>query len=97
MARHRLAHFADFPMPALRHDAYYGAFMAAARLELESNRYAFCDVTGREFEAGKEVSRYSNPADYEPARFVTRRAIFEDVFSRAIKSRAARLHNRAAA
>lgn len=91
--RHYIERFQDFPMPALRDDAYYGAYMLQARAELEAHRYMFDDKDGREFEQGREVSRYSNPADYNPADYPTRAAIFDDVFARAIKSRAARLYN----
>jgi hypothetical protein len=82
-------------MPALRLDAYYGAYMMQARNELETARYAFDAKTGTEFESGAWVSRYSNPPDYCPAEYATREAIFS-VFATAIKSRAARLANLAA-
>ena len=97
MKRQYLADYASFPMPRLRHDAYYGAFMNAARAELEASRYAFEPKDGREFEAGREVSRYSNAADYNSIDYATPEQIYECVFSRAIRSRAARLHNRAMA
>jgi hypothetical protein len=79
-------------MPALRLDAYFGAYMAQARKELETARYAFDAKTGTEYESGSWVGRYSNPADYNPADYTTRDAIFS-VFATAIKSRAARLAN----
>lgn len=93
--RHYISTFQEFPMPQLRDDAYYGAYMLQARQELERERYAFDDKDGREFEHGREVLRYSNPADYNPADYRTRQDIFDCVFARAIKSRAARLANRA--
>lgn len=93
--RHHIAAFTDFPMPALRLDAYYSAYMLQARQELESTRYAFDDKTGTEYESGSWVGRYSNPSDYDAAQYQTREAIFS-VFATAIKSRAARLANLAA-
>ncbi|HEY5793420.1 MAG TPA: hypothetical protein VIU82_00270 [Bosea sp. (in: a-proteobacteria)] len=95
--RHKIEHFRDFPMPALRADAYYSAELAAARAELERHSYAFCDKSGMEYESGAWVSRYSNPAEYDPSFYSSRQAIFDNVFAWAIKSRAARLHNRKAA
>ena len=95
MTRHYLATYQDFPMPRLRDEAYYGAFMRAARAELESARYSFDAKDGREFESGREVSRYSRQSDYNPAEYSTREQIFDCVFARAIKSRAAHLFNRA--
>lgn len=80
-------------MPTLRNDAYYGAHMEQARIQLEQNKYSFDDKDGREFEQGREVSRYVNPSDYDASYYSSRDKIFEDIFSRAIKSRAARLHN----
>ena len=97
MKRQCLADYASFPMPRLRDDAYYGAFMNAARAELESLRYSFDPKTGTEYEGGRWTSRYSNPTEYNPANYVTPEQIYECVFSRAIRSRAARLHNRARA
>ena len=93
MTRHYISAFGEFPMPALRGDAYYGDYMLQARKELAAARYAFDDKDGREFEHGQEVSRYSNPADYNQADYRTRADIFDCVFARAIKSRAARLAN----
>lgn len=90
--RHCIKDYRDFPMPTLRLDAYYGAYMTQARLELETARYSFDDRTGTEYESGSWVSRYSNPSDYCAADYATRDAIFS-VFARAIKSRAARLAN----
>lgn len=90
--RHYIAAFNDFPMPALRLDAYYGHKMDLARAELENNRYAFDDRTGTEYESGSWVGRYVNPADYNAADYATREAIFS-IFATAIKSRAARLAN----
>lgn len=90
--RHYIARYRDFPMPALRLDAYYSDYMQQARQELEANRYAFDDKTGTEYESGSWVGRYSNPADYNPADYATRDAVFS-VFATAIKSRAARLAN----
>ena len=95
MSRHYLADYAAFPMPRLRTDAYYGAFMNMARVELEKARYAFDTRDGREFEAGRCVSQYCNPADYASERYATREQVYNCVFSRAIKARAARLFNRA--
>ncbi len=91
--RFYIGDFREFPMPALRLDAYYGAYMLQARLDLETARYAFDDKTGTEYESGSWVSRYSNPSEYDPAGYATREAIFDCVFARAIKSRAARLAN----
>lgn len=91
--RHCIKDYRDFPMPALRLDAYYGAFMVQAREELETARYAFDDRTGTEYESGSWVSRYSNPSDYVPADYAARETIFDCVFATAIKSRAARLAN----
>lgn len=90
--RHCIAAFKDFPMPPLRLDAYYDAYMLQARQELESHRYAFDDKTGTEYESGAWVGRYSNPSDYDATQYRTREAIFT-VFATAIKSRAARLAN----
>jgi hypothetical protein len=92
-SRHYIYHYRDMPMPKLRDDAYYGAYMHAARKELEANQYAFDLKDGREFECGREVSRYSNPADYNPADFASHMDIWEWIFARAIKARAAQLHN----
>ena len=97
MKRQYIADYASFPMPRLRDDAYYGAFMNVARAELESLRYSFDPKTGTEYEDGHLVSRYTNPTEYDPAHYVTRKQIYECVFSRAIRSRAARLHNLAIA
>lgn len=91
--RHYILHYRDMPMPTLRDDAYYGAYMHEARAELEAHQYAFDQKDGREFEQGREVSRFSNPADYNPADYASHLDIWEWVFSRAIKSRAARLYN----
>ncbi len=90
--RYYIGEFREFPMPALRMDAYYGAFMVQARTELETARYAFDNKTGTEYESGSWVGRYSNPSDYCAADYATREAIFS-VFETAIKSRAARLAN----
>ena len=95
MTRHYLSAYRDFPMPRLRDDAEYGAYLVQARAELESNRYAFDTKDGREFESGREVSRYSRASDYNPAGYATRESIYDCIFARAIKSRAARLFNRA--
>jgi len=94
--RHFISDYRDFPMPALRLDAYYGDYMERARQELEKARYAFDDKTGTEYESGAWVGRYSNPSDYEPACYATRDAIWQWVFANAIKSRAAQLANLAA-
>ena len=91
--KHYIHHYRDMAMPALRDDAYYGAYMQAARKELENNQYAFDTKDGREFERGEEVSRFSNPSDYDPTEYASHLDIWEWVFSRAIKARAARLHN----
>jgi hypothetical protein len=90
--KHFISDYRDFPMPALRLDAYYGHKMEQARSELERNRYAFDDKTGTEYETGSWVGRYSNPSDYNPAEYATREAVWT-VFATAIKSRAARLAN----
>ena len=90
--RHYIADYRDFPMPALRLDAYYGHKMDPARQELEKARYAFDDKTGTEYESGAWVGRYSNPSDYDATQYATREAVFS-VFATAIKSRAARLAN----
>jgi hypothetical protein len=90
--KHCITAFKDFPMPALRDDAYYGDYMEQARRQLEKARYAFDDTTGIEYESGKWVGRYSNPSDYDRSQFTTREDIFT-VFATAIKSRAARLAN----
>lgn len=95
--KHDIATFSDFPMPRPRDDAYYGEFMVAARAELEAAHYSFCDKSGTEYESGAWVSRYSNAGDYDASACPSRAAIFDCVFSRAIKSRAARLANRARA
>ena len=95
MKRQYLATYQAFPMPRLRDDAYYGAFMNVARAELEASCYSFDPKDGREFESGREVSRYSRQSDYNPADYSTPEQIFDCVFARAIKSRAARLFNRA--
>ena len=91
--RHYISYYRDMPMPALRLDAYYGHKMREARAELEAHCYAFDTKDGREFEQGREVSRYCNPADYEPAAYASHLDIWEWIFAPAIKSRAARLAN----
>ena len=91
--RHYLSSFHDFPMPKPRADAYYTEYLEQARKELERNRYAFCDKTGTEYESGSWCGRYSSPSDYDASFYATRENIFEDVFTRAIFSRAARLCN----
>ena len=91
--RYYIIDYRDMPMPTLRDDAYYGNYMRAARKELEQHCYAFDVKDGREFEQGREVSRFSNPSDYNPADYASHLDIWEWVFSRAIKARAARLYN----
>jgi hypothetical protein len=80
-------------MPKPRDDAYYGDYMQAARTELENNQYAFDTKDGREFECGREVSRFSNPSDYNPAEYASHLDIWEWIFVWAIRARAARLFN----
>lgn len=93
MSKHYISHYRDMPMPTLRDDAYYGAYMRQARKELEANCYAFDTKDGREFESGREVSRFSNPSDYDPKEYSSHLDIWDWIFARAIKSRAARLYN----
>ncbi len=90
--RHHIASFHEYPMPSLRHDAYYGDYMQEAREELEHLGYAFDDKTGVEYERGCWVARYSDPSDYDPTEYATRDAVWS-IFATAIKSRAARLFN----
>lgn len=97
MTRHYIDTFRDFPMPTIRDDAYYGAFMSTAREELERERYAFDDSDGRHFESGREVSRYCNPADYDASLYASRAAKWEHCFAWAIRARAACLANRSRA
>ena len=88
--RYNLSDFNDFATPKAD-DRPFAAFMEIARAELVERNYWYCNATGTEYESGRWISRYSNPAEFHPQP--SRAAIWHDVFTRAIRSRAARLAN----
>lgn len=92
MAKHYLAQ-SDMPMPAIPAAAYWTArHMEAARAALIRERFWFDDSNGQTGNKDGWLSRFSNPADYDPEPGAEREWC-EWEFTIAIRSRAARMAN----